>query len=363
MVARAALVALVFLAIGAASARADHTPVPGTVALVGSLQSELGCPGDWQPECPQTRLQPVAGRPACSGRRSTCPAGAYEYKVALNNSWDENYGAGGAPGGGNIALTAPGGPVTFTYDHATHVISDDLPRPVGSERGAHWLRRGRDRVGPAGRARGAQLPAALARRDGGLTARGRRDRGRLVVPLTLDPAGLPAGARAQFPHLAAYEALRLPRAARRRARELLTGQLVVAAYDADGRLVRRDRRADPRRARPTSTPTPRRARPRPGLARPPARAGRVGADGQAGRPADLAQRPRATRVAMRRGDDGVWRVKGRPLLARRGLRVRGRGLRPDARRGRDERRHRPVLAGADDELDALGAGRPRRPAR
>ena len=27
-------------------------------------------------------------------------------------------------------------------------------------------------------------------------------------------------------------------AARRRARELLTGQLVVAAYDADGRLVR-----------------------------------------------------------------------------------------------------------------------------
>ena len=34
-----------------APALADHTAVPGTVALVGSLQSELGCPGDWQPEC------------------------------------------------------------------------------------------------------------------------------------------------------------------------------------------------------------------------------------------------------------------------------------------------------------------------
>ena len=42
------------------AAWADHTPTPGTVALVGSLQSELGCPGDWQPECPATRLQPVA---------------------------------------------------------------------------------------------------------------------------------------------------------------------------------------------------------------------------------------------------------------------------------------------------------------
>jgi len=53
---RAALVALLLVALGAAPARAHHTPVPGVVALVGSLQSELGCPGDWQPECPQTRL-------------------------------------------------------------------------------------------------------------------------------------------------------------------------------------------------------------------------------------------------------------------------------------------------------------------
>ena len=37
-------------------AAADHTPDPAGVALVGSLQSELGCPGDWQPDCAATEL-------------------------------------------------------------------------------------------------------------------------------------------------------------------------------------------------------------------------------------------------------------------------------------------------------------------
>ncbi len=36
--------------------RADHTPDPASVAVAGSLQSELGCPGDWQPECSDTEL-------------------------------------------------------------------------------------------------------------------------------------------------------------------------------------------------------------------------------------------------------------------------------------------------------------------
>jgi hypothetical protein len=86
-------------------------------------------------------LAPVAASPGLFRATFEVPAGGYEYKVALDNSWDENYGAGGVPGGANIAITAPGGPVTFTYDHATHVISDDTPRPLAGVRGAHWLRR------------------------------------------------------------------------------------------------------------------------------------------------------------------------------------------------------------------------------
>ncbi len=66
-------------------------------------------------------------------------AGTFAYKVALNGSWDENYGANGAPGGSDIPLRAPGGSVTFTYNHSTHVITDDAPRALGAESGAHWL--------------------------------------------------------------------------------------------------------------------------------------------------------------------------------------------------------------------------------
>ena len=36
--------------------RASDTPAPASVAIAGSLQSELGCPGDWQPECAVTDL-------------------------------------------------------------------------------------------------------------------------------------------------------------------------------------------------------------------------------------------------------------------------------------------------------------------
>ena len=137
-----AVLGAALLSLVGAPAFADHTPLPSQVTLVGSLQSELGCPGDWQPECAQTALLPVAGSPGLFRASFTVPAGAFEYKVALNGTWDENYGAGGAPGGANIPLTAPGGVVTFTYDHETHRIVDDAPRALGAESGAHWVRRG-----------------------------------------------------------------------------------------------------------------------------------------------------------------------------------------------------------------------------
>ena len=94
-----AALALVVVTLPAQQASADHTPIPGTVTLVGSLQQELGCPGDWQPECAATRLAPVAGQPEVFRGTFTAPAGSYNYKVALNGGWAENYGAGGAPGG------------------------------------------------------------------------------------------------------------------------------------------------------------------------------------------------------------------------------------------------------------------------
>jgi pullulanase len=80
---------------------ANHTPPPISVAVVGNLQSELGCPGDWQPDCATTELNNLGDFWAAT---FLVPAGSWEYKVALNDSWDENYGLNGERNGPNLPL-------------------------------------------------------------------------------------------------------------------------------------------------------------------------------------------------------------------------------------------------------------------
>ncbi|CAI9401863.1 alpha-amylase family glycosyl hydrolase [Nocardioides sp. T2.26MG-1] len=103
---------------------AEPKPAVRSVTVAGSLQSELGCPGDWQPDCAATHLafDPSDGR---WHGTFTLPGGDYEWKVAIDDSWDVNYGAGGAAGGGNLALSVPtgGGTYVFTWDQVTHVPS------------------------------------------------------------------------------------------------------------------------------------------------------------------------------------------------------------------------------------------------
>ena len=96
---------------------------PSAVAAAGSMDSELGCATDWEPACQQAQL---ALDPADLVWKLTVPdlpAGSYEFKAALNKSWDVSYGAGGATPGANIVFEHDGGPVTFRYDHFTHVIA------------------------------------------------------------------------------------------------------------------------------------------------------------------------------------------------------------------------------------------------
>ncbi|HET9022131.1 MAG TPA: alpha-amylase family glycosyl hydrolase [Ornithinibacter sp.] len=94
-----------------------------SVALVGSLQSELGCPEDWQPDCSDTELARVGDTTAYVATFDV-PAGTFEFKVALNDSWAVNYGAGGVLDGPNIPLVLEGpARLRFTYDDLSHVIS------------------------------------------------------------------------------------------------------------------------------------------------------------------------------------------------------------------------------------------------
>ncbi len=120
----------VLAALGAAglvllpAATASHTPAPLTVTVAGSLQSEAGCPGDWDPACAVTHLTYDAGDDVWQGTFSL-PAGSYEYKAALNDSWTENYGLHAQPNGANIPTTLPAaGSVKFYYDHKSHWATD-----------------------------------------------------------------------------------------------------------------------------------------------------------------------------------------------------------------------------------------------
>ena len=235
----AALAAACFtpLALGglALPAFADHTAVPEAVALVGSLQSEIGCPGDWQPECAASRLLPVAGSASLYQATFEIPAGTYSMKVALNNSWDENYGTGGVAGGGDIVLTTPGGPVTFTYDHASHILSDNVPDALGAEAGAHWLTA--DTIAWRAPAVEGTTYRLYSAPDGGLTVSEGRITGGTPIPLEQVSEALDPGLAAKFPHLAGLPTLQLADESALRAKDLLKGQLLVAAIGPDGKVT------------------------------------------------------------------------------------------------------------------------------
>ena len=122
-----ALAAAAFVLLPASTA--SSTPNPTSVTIAGDLQSELGCAGDWDPTCAKTHLTYDAGDDVWQGTFSL-PAGNYQYKAALNDSWDENYGLHAVAGGANIPVAAPGGPVKFYYDHKTHWITDNVSTPI-----------------------------------------------------------------------------------------------------------------------------------------------------------------------------------------------------------------------------------------
>ncbi|GAB3018999.1 hypothetical protein GCM10011376_39330 [Nocardioides flavus (ex Wang et al. 2016)] len=209
------------------------------ITLAGDMQSELGCAGDWQPDCMRGWLKDLDGDGTYTFT-GTLPAGSYETKVAHGLSWAENYGADGARDGANIGFDVPAGgvQVVFTYDVSTHRLEISTrsagAAPDLTKARAHWLRR--DLVAwdvSEPQSRRFRLHWSQA---GDLAVDAEAVTGGSSAPLTHDPAGLPEDVLADFPHLEGYEAFRLDRATARRVPEILTGQLAVASYDAGGTL-------------------------------------------------------------------------------------------------------------------------------
>ena len=117
--------ALSALAVGVAGLTAVQIPAAmaadRTFTLVGSLQNEIGCDADWAPECLDSLLQPT-GTENLYAAQFTLPAGTYEYKVAVNGTWDEAYGLNG--GDQNIPLVLGGETqVVFAFNDETKATS------------------------------------------------------------------------------------------------------------------------------------------------------------------------------------------------------------------------------------------------
>ncbi|MDX1517806.1 MAG: pullulanase-type alpha-1,6-glucosidase, partial [Woeseiaceae bacterium] len=199
----------------------------------GSFQSELGCSGDWQPWCLRSWLQDPDGDGIYSFATRDIPAGDYEVKVAHNESWDENYGAGGVRNGANIGFTVPndGDLVVFTYDPVSHIleIGGELPKGNIAEARAYWLAADTLAWNVSGDADVSLHWSA----DAGLALTGDGLSGGESIGLA--QSGVVDGAVAEkFRHLAGLPVYRIDAGDLHRIPEILKGQFAVAATEADG---------------------------------------------------------------------------------------------------------------------------------
>ncbi|MEO8196976.1 MAG: hypothetical protein ABI689_09665 [Thermoanaerobaculia bacterium] len=120
---------------GAAPASAP-SGTPTQVVITGSLQSELGCAGDWNPACAATGLSYDANDGVWQAT-FIVPVGTFAYIAAIDGSFAETYGLHGEPGGANIPLTlAAPAPVKFYYSDTSHWVTDSVNTRIASVPGS-----------------------------------------------------------------------------------------------------------------------------------------------------------------------------------------------------------------------------------
>ncbi|MEV8083453.1 pullulanase X25 domain-containing protein [Pseudarthrobacter oxydans] len=97
-------------------------PQPEAVAVAGDFNTILGAPENWAPQYDEAQME-FDFLDQIWKKSAELPAGFYTFKIALNRSWDENYGAFGAFDGPNHELHHAGGTVTIRYNHSTRDIT------------------------------------------------------------------------------------------------------------------------------------------------------------------------------------------------------------------------------------------------
>jgi pullulanase len=208
----------------------------------GSFQSELGCAEDWLPSCFASWLQDPDGDGIFTFQTVSIPVGEYEAKVAVNGTWDVNYGEGGALDGANLpfSVTEADMLVTFTFDSRSNLLnisvgSGGIQGNI-SQRSAHWVAQDtiawdvEDAPGNQYYFHYDPLGGAFSLGFDGIS-------GGEAVPLTVDPNGLSDEIIAKFPHLRNFTALKFSEEDLGVARVALKGQIAVSAQDADGQTI------------------------------------------------------------------------------------------------------------------------------
>jgi len=94
---------------------------PAAVAVAGDFNVLLGAPANWAPQYDESQMQ-LDEVDQLWKLAADLPAGSYSFKIAINRSWDENYGAFGVFDGANHEVHHRGGILVIRYDHRTRDI-------------------------------------------------------------------------------------------------------------------------------------------------------------------------------------------------------------------------------------------------
>jgi pullulanase len=111
----------------------DDSAMP-VVTAVGDYQSALGCGANWAPTCSTTTMTDPGGTGIHTYTTTAIPAGTWNTKVTLGQSWTTNYGAGGTANGDNIGFTVPANGAATTFSYNTVTTPRPCPRAPGPRR-------------------------------------------------------------------------------------------------------------------------------------------------------------------------------------------------------------------------------------
>lgn len=100
---------------------AEAVDQPDAVAVVGDFNTLLGAPENWSPEFDEVQMK-LDSADQLWKLEADIPAGFYNFKIALNRSWAENFGAYGLFDGPNHELHHEGGRLVIHYNHRTRDI-------------------------------------------------------------------------------------------------------------------------------------------------------------------------------------------------------------------------------------------------